>query len=58
MQNVKTDVDPSGWRPYHTFVDTLREKYLKNEAAKGTPLLSPLFCGYCPSLFFLAILNV
>ncbi|OWM87185.1 hypothetical protein CDL15_Pgr010217 [Punica granatum] len=30
-QNVNTDEDPSGWRPYHTFVDTLHEKYSKNE---------------------------
>ncbi|XP_051141640.1 sister-chromatid cohesion protein 3 [Andrographis paniculata] len=30
-ENVKTDQDPSGWRPYHTFLDTLREKYLKND---------------------------
>ncbi|CAA0828152.1 Sister-chromatid cohesion protein 3 [Striga hermonthica] len=34
-ENVNTDQDPSGWRPYHTFVDTLREKYLKNEAPKA-----------------------
>ncbi|KAK6164775.1 hypothetical protein DH2020_001639 [Rehmannia glutinosa] len=33
-ENVKTDEDPSGWRPYYTFLDTLREKYLKNEAVK------------------------
>ncbi|KAH8489459.1 hypothetical protein H0E87_024907 [Populus deltoides] len=30
-ENVNTDEDPSGWRPYHTFVDSLREKYVKNE---------------------------
>ncbi|XP_042517338.1 sister-chromatid cohesion protein 3 [Macadamia integrifolia] len=30
-ENVNTDEDPSGWRPYYTFVDTLREKYAKNE---------------------------
>ncbi|XP_059437429.1 sister-chromatid cohesion protein 3 [Corylus avellana] len=30
-ENVNTDEDPSGWRPYHMFVDTLREKYAKNE---------------------------
>lgn len=29
--NVNTDEDPSGWRPYHTFVDTLSDKYAKNE---------------------------
>ncbi|XP_059660558.1 sister-chromatid cohesion protein 3 isoform X2 [Cornus florida] len=33
-ENVNTDEDPSGWRPYYTFVDTLREKYAKNEAEK------------------------
>ncbi|KAK6141303.1 hypothetical protein DH2020_024939 [Rehmannia glutinosa] len=33
-ENEKTDEDPSGWRPYHTFLDTLRQKYLKNEAGK------------------------
>ncbi|KAJ4968916.1 hypothetical protein NE237_015617 [Protea cynaroides] len=30
-ENVNTDEDPSGWRPYYTFVDKLREKYAKNE---------------------------
>ncbi|KDP21541.1 hypothetical protein JCGZ_22012 [Jatropha curcas] len=30
-ENVNTDEDPSGWRPYHTFVDNLREKYAKND---------------------------
>ncbi|KAK7845117.1 sister-chromatid cohesion protein 3, partial [Quercus suber] len=30
-ENVNTDEDPSGWRPYYTFVDSLREKYAKNE---------------------------
>lgn len=33
-ENVKTDEDPSGWRAYHTFLETLREKHLKNEAPK------------------------
>lgn len=30
-ENVNTDEDPSGWRPYNTFIDCLREKYAKNE---------------------------
>ncbi|KAH7517148.1 hypothetical protein FEM48_Zijuj09G0031600 [Ziziphus jujuba var. spinosa] len=30
-ESVDTDEDPSGWRPYYTFVDNLREKYAKNE---------------------------
>ncbi|KAF7818257.1 sister-chromatid cohesion protein 3 [Senna tora] len=30
-ENVNTDEDPSGWRPYYTFIDNLREKYAKNE---------------------------
>ncbi|GKB03784.1 sister-chromatid cohesion protein 3, partial [Tanacetum coccineum] len=30
-RNINTDEDPSGWRPYLTFVDTLREKSLKKE---------------------------
>ncbi|XP_071920942.1 sister-chromatid cohesion protein 3-like isoform X1 [Coffea arabica] len=30
-ENVNTDEDPSGWRPYFAFVDTLREKYDKDE---------------------------
>ncbi|EXC34668.1 hypothetical protein L484_020437 [Morus notabilis] len=30
-ENVNTDEDPSGWRPYYTFIDSLREKYAKNE---------------------------
>lgn len=31
-ENVNTDEDPSGWRPYYTFINQLREKYAKNEA--------------------------
>ncbi|KAK6940896.1 STAG protein, partial [Dillenia turbinata] len=30
-ENINTDEDPSGWRPYYTFVDNLRDKYAKNE---------------------------
>ncbi|KAF5785128.1 putative armadillo-like helical, stromalin conservative domain, cohesin subunit Scc3/SA [Helianthus annuus] len=30
-RNVNMDEDPSGWRPYKTFVESLREKYSKNE---------------------------
>ncbi|KAM7277394.1 hypothetical protein ACFE04_019260 [Oxalis oulophora] len=30
-ENVNTDEDPSGWRPYYTFVEYLKEKYAKNE---------------------------
>lgn len=33
-ENVNTEEDPSGWRPYYTFVDTLRDKYMKNEDEK------------------------
>ncbi|MCL7023817.1 hypothetical protein MKW94_013499, partial [Papaver nudicaule] len=32
-ENVSTDEDPDGWRPYITFVDHLREKYAKNAGA-------------------------
>lgn len=38
-ENVNTDEDPSGWRPYHTFVDSLREKYAKNEDIQGTDIV-------------------
>lgn len=31
-ENVDTDADPSGWRPYFTFVGTLHEKYAKLDA--------------------------
>ncbi|XP_008812653.1 sister-chromatid cohesion protein 3 [Phoenix dactylifera] len=31
-ENVNTDEDPSGWRPYFTFVEHLHEKYVKNDA--------------------------
>ncbi|CAA7398500.1 unnamed protein product [Spirodela intermedia] len=31
IENVNTDIDPSGWRPYYIFVDHLREKCAKNE---------------------------
>lgn len=30
-ENVNTDEDPSGWRPYHIFVDTVHEKYAKGD---------------------------
>ncbi|GLU07467.1 hypothetical protein SLE2022_244240 [Rubroshorea leprosula] len=30
-ENVNTDEDPSGWRPYLTFYDSLQEKYARNE---------------------------
>ncbi|XP_076919511.1 sister-chromatid cohesion protein 3-like [Bidens hawaiensis] len=30
-KHVNKDEDPSGWRPYLTFVETLREKSFKNE---------------------------
>ncbi|XP_073150312.1 sister-chromatid cohesion protein 3 [Henckelia pumila] len=33
-ENVNKDEDPSGWRPYFTFLDNLREKYAKNEGVK------------------------
>lgn len=33
---INTDEDPSSWRPYHTFVDHLIEKYAKNELNQGT----------------------
>ncbi|KZV32380.1 sister-chromatid cohesion protein 3 [Dorcoceras hygrometricum] len=33
-ENVNTDEDPSGWRPYFTFLDNLREKYAKTEGVK------------------------
>nr|XP_011458653.1 PREDICTED: sister-chromatid cohesion protein 3 isoform X2 [Fragaria vesca subsp. vesca] len=33
-ENVNMDEDPSGWRPYHTFVQTLREKFAKIEEEK------------------------
>jgi cohesin complex subunit SA-1/2 len=38
-ENINTDEDPSGWRPYHTFVDSLREKYVKNEGLPGSASL-------------------
>lgn len=34
-ENVNTDEDPSGWQPYFIFVDSLREKYAKNEGLNG-----------------------
>ncbi|XP_050365973.1 sister-chromatid cohesion protein 3 [Argentina anserina] len=33
-ENVNMDEDPSGWRPYHTFVQTLREKFAKIEGVQ------------------------
>ncbi|XP_068663585.1 LOW QUALITY PROTEIN: sister-chromatid cohesion protein 3 [Aristolochia californica] len=31
-EDYNTDEDPSGWRPYYTFVNHLQEKYSKNDA--------------------------
>lgn len=42
-ENVKTDQDPSGWRPYHVFLESLREKYAKNESLQGNIVLPSLF---------------
>ncbi|GAB4829713.1 peptidyl-prolyl cis-trans isomerase precursor [Ancistrocladus abbreviatus] len=30
-ENINTDEDPSGWRPYFEFVNFMHEKYAKNE---------------------------
>ncbi|KAF6135507.1 hypothetical protein GIB67_015360 [Kingdonia uniflora] len=35
-EHVNLDEDPSGWRPYLTFVEFLSEKYAKNEGLQGT----------------------
>jgi len=35
-ENVNKDENPSGWRPYCTFVEVLREKCVKNEVFQGT----------------------
>ncbi|KMT19550.1 hypothetical protein BVRB_1g011700 [Beta vulgaris subsp. vulgaris] len=34
-ENINTDEDPSGWRPYHLFVETLQEKCSKMEGFAG-----------------------
>ncbi|KAH0465235.1 hypothetical protein IEQ34_005338 [Dendrobium chrysotoxum] len=31
-ENVNSYENPSGWRPYHTFIEHLHERYAKNEA--------------------------
>ncbi|KAL3677583.1 hypothetical protein R1sor_027531 [Riccia sorocarpa] len=35
VRGVDTDQDPSGWRPYFTFVELLREKIAKHEVPAG-----------------------
>lgn len=40
VENVNTEENPSGWRPYYTFVESLREKYAKNEGFQGN------FCNF------------
>lgn len=42
-ENVDTDIDTSGWRPYYTFKDSLQEKYSKNEDIQGNSLLQLQF---------------
>lgn len=52
IENVKIDEDPSGWRPYNDFVNTLHDKYSKNEGVQGIvilPLGSFLCFGSMPS---------
>lgn len=34
-ETFNTDEDPSGWRPYYTFIERLREKYAVNDIAQG-----------------------
>ncbi|KAL2894271.1 Sister-chromatid cohesion protein 3 [Bienertia sinuspersici] len=34
-ENINTDENPSGWRPYHLFVETLQEKCAKMEGFAG-----------------------
>lgn len=34
-ENINTDEDPSGWRPYHRFVEILQEKCAKMEGFAG-----------------------
>ena len=41
-ENVNTDEDSSGWRPYYTFIDSLREKCAKNEGLQCTTVLFSL----------------
>ncbi|XP_074274226.1 sister-chromatid cohesion protein 3 [Silene latifolia] len=33
--NINTDEDPSGWRPYHIFVETLKDRCAKMEGFAG-----------------------
>nr|GFB47319.1 sister-chromatid cohesion protein 3 [Tanacetum cinerariifolium] len=40
-RNMNTDEDPSSWRPYLTFVDTLPEKSLKKDEREGTSANGP-----------------
>lgn len=35
-ENVNAEEDPSGWRPYNTFYESLLEKCAKNEGIQGT----------------------
>ncbi|BBN04041.1 cohesin complex subunit SA-1/2 [Marchantia polymorpha subsp. ruderalis] len=35
VRGIDTDQDPSGWRPYFTFVELLREKSAKHEMPSG-----------------------
>lgn len=34
-ETFNTDEDPSGWRPYYTFIERLREKYALNDVVQG-----------------------
>ncbi|GMJ09154.1 sister-chromatid cohesion protein 3, SISTER-CHROMATID COHESION PROTEIN 3 [Hibiscus trionum] len=40
-ENVNTEEDPSGWRPYNTFYDTLQEKCAKNEGIQDEKEWTP-----------------
>lgn len=72
-ENVNTDEDPSGWRPYYTFIDSLREKYAKNEGQGNFELLFfanlplcyvaitchvPLLCSLLPEVVIIIVIII
>lgn len=55
-ENVNTEENPSGWRPYHTFIDSLAEKCAKNEGFQGN-LYNFFIPSYVPYRQILSIIK-
>jgi len=56
-QNVNTEENPSGWRPFHTFIAYLREKCAKNEGFQGNLYIFFFILRYVPDSQILSVIK-